>query len=177
MYMAFLLVFGWSRLGIANFSSYPPIFWSFGYERQVLLGKKKNHNVSVPVSSSGLEGSEILCPGYMGANKKTRETHYHVLPQILSSLGSPPSRVFLCLLIILCSGLFHWAKGERPLFHGQNQKSSDNVLLNCKVQHKCKKLFSRLNPRNNDLDKCIEEKLCYFKEQALFFSLEALFSS
>ena len=133
-------------------------------KRDRLFWGKKNHNVSVPVSTSGLEGSAILCPGYMGANKKTRETHYHVLPQVLSSLGSPPSRVFLCLLIILCPGLFSWAKGERPLSHGQNQKSSDNVLLNCEVQHKCKKLFSRLNPRNNDLDKNIEEKLCYFKE-------------
>lgn len=35
--------------------------------------------VSMSISSSGLEASPVLCPGNMGGNDKTQETHYYVV--------------------------------------------------------------------------------------------------
>lgn len=98
----------------------------------------------VSVSSSGLEATAMPCPEYRGGRKKAKETHCHVVPQVLSSPGSPPSfhiNRSPMLAYYVCPGLFSWAKGRRPFHLGQNQKSSimcfSIVKSNTNVRKQC----------------------------------------
>lgn len=122
--------------------------------------------ISVPVNSTGLEATAVPCPGYMGSNRNTQETHCPVVPQVLSSLDSPPSfhikgNPYACSLSYVQGSLIR-VKEEGHLVLARNKSSLIVSFLYCKGQHKCKKVPSRLNS-GIYIDKNIGETLSYFR--------------
>lgn len=104
---------------------------------------------------------------YMGGNRKTQETRCPIVPQVLSSLDSPPSfhikgSPYACSLCNV-QGSSVWVKEEGHFVSARNKSSLIVRFLYCKGQRKCKKVPSRLNSEIYT-DKNIGETLSYFRQ-------------